>query len=207
MAKGYIKATGEPACKSEKCVKAKIAAHKGKPSANNKLLKIIDAVRNCLDNSTLSLLPSAPLEDTFGIAKSDIEISDLTLAILNMDHNEIIKCVENNNINGAIVRIMYRLENYLPKNIRMSYKAFSSIDVCCDETRNAIKDFAYYLSSKSSQLEDIITQTYFFTGKVHNLEILKRRYRQNWGDQNKSVEVKTTKEEDKDETVVTINFV
>ena len=207
MAQGYSNKTGEPFCKNKKCVEAKIKAHKGKPSANNKLLKIIDAVRDCLDNSVLSLLPSAPLENSFNIAKSELEISDLTLAILNMDHNEIIKCIENNNINGAIVKIMYRLEPYLPKQLHMSYKAFSTIDVCCDETRNAIKDFAYYLSSKSSQLEDIITQTYFFTGKVHNLEILKRRYKQNWGDQNKSVEVKTTKEEDKDETVVTINFV
>lgn len=206
MPQGVNSKTGKSNCELEQCVAAKIKAHKGKPAPTNKTLKIIDAITKVLNSNVLSLSSNENLFDTLNMKKPSIDIHDITMAILNMDKDGIIKAIENDNHASAFTKILYRLEPYLPKNLKMSYRAVSNMN-CCDKTKQAITEFAYFIISKSNELEDMITQKYYYTGKMHTLEILKRRYRSNWGDNNKSVEVKTSKEEDKDETVVTINFI
>lgn len=162
------------------CVEAKIKAHKGHTGPTNKINNIIDYFTPLLNNLV------NPLDDLY-------------IAIMNLDKEQLIRDLDENRVGSALTKIMYRLNPYLPDTLKVStYRVFSSFNAC-DNTKNKCVDFIFNVINAANKIEDKLSRDYYINGKFNKLEILKRRYRNNWGDDKgqKSIEVKQTDKEDK----------
>lgn len=196
MASGVNKKTGVANCELPQAVEAKVKAHKGKKGPTNKIDGIIDLLLPVL-NSDVNFVGDSTLSNTFGIQAPAIDIADVSVALLNLDRETVMKRLEEDNYESAMTMIIYRLNPYLPLKLRYKdYRAMSSIN-CRDELKDKIREFVFAIINFCMKLEDKITVRYYMNPKMGNmLEILKRRYKTNWSDNSgKSIEVKHTDEE------------
>lgn len=140
MTSGVNKKTGVANCELPQAVAAKIKAHKGKKGANNKIDGIIDLLLPVL-NSDVNFVGDSVLSNTVGIQASAIDIADVSVALLNLDRETVMKRLEEDNYESAMTMIIYRLNPYLPLNLRYrDYRAMTSI-TCRDELKDKIREF------------------------------------------------------------------
>lgn len=203
MPSGISKETCKANCELPQCVEAKVKAHKGKTVKHSKIIPIIKCLTKVLEGS-LSFVSSGNLKTAFDMEKNDVDTADICLALLNLDREAIKSDLEQDRMGPAFSKIVYRVNPYLPDGVKVkTYKEFSSLNAC-EETKIQIRDFCLLVISACNRIEDKLTSNYYQTGKNHYVEILKRRYKSNWGDQGKSIEVKT---EDKNaDTEITITI-
>lgn len=197
MPSGINGKTGKPNCKLAKCVKAKVKAHKDKKAPTNKLDAIIELLVPKLNDESVSFVGFTSLENTFDMEKDVINMEDITVALLNIDRDLLIKRLEEGNFSSCLTIILYRINPYLPKELRYTdYRAMSSI-TCRDELKDKLFEFISSVIGYCMRIEDLLSTQYFLNPKATNkLEILKRRYKSNWSENSgKSIEVKHTDEE------------
>lgn len=198
MPSGICNKTGKSNCELPQAVEAKIKAHKDKPSATNKIDAIIDLIMPIITSADVSFCPvDTALSNSFGIQTPTIDVANISIALLNLDCDLLKKRIEEDNYASAMTMIIYRLNAYLPIDLRYkTYRAMSTIN-CREGLKEKIREFIFAICTFCMKIEDSLTIRYALNPKaVNNLEILKRRYKTEWADNNgKSIAVTNTNNE------------
>jgi hypothetical protein len=87
---------------------------------------------------------------------------------------------------------MASIQDYLPKSLRTkqnpyrlwSYRSFQQNDtqIIADDTQELLNDMCDWLMTMKTKIEDYITSHYFREGRMNHLEILKRRFKDEWSE-------------------------
>ena len=93
---------------------------------------------------------------------------------------------------GSVASFMASIQDYLPKSIRSrqnpyrlwSHRSFQQNDtqIIAEDTQELLNDMCDWLSMMKTKIEDFISSRYFREGKLNHLEILKRRYKDDWSE-------------------------
>lgn len=93
---------------------------------------------------------------------------------------------------GSVANFMASIQDYLPKSVRSkqnpyrlwSHRSFQQNDtqVIAEDTQELLNDMCDWLSMMKTKIEDFISSRYFREGKLNHLEILKRRYKDDWSE-------------------------
>ena len=188
MPSGYNK-NGEALCLNQKCIDAKLEAHRNKVTYNSpKLIPSCLRIRDVIVHDILS----------------STEIKDEMFALINLDKELLTKHYDNGELGNALALIYYRLNPYLPDHLKYNRWAFKQHStVWCDDTEEFVRSTIEVVLDALAVLEDRIAKDYYTVGKQNHLEFLRRRFRKNWGEtaNNKTVEVKQNTGEPKDNNI------
>lgn len=93
---------------------------------------------------------------------------------------------------GSVASFMASIQDYLPKSVRSkqnpyrlwSHRSFQQNDtqIIAEDTKELLNDMCDWLSMMKTKIEDFISSRYFREGKLNHLEILKRRYKDDWSE-------------------------
>lgn len=93
---------------------------------------------------------------------------------------------------GSVANFMASIQDYLPKSVRSkqnpyrlwSYRSFqqNNTQIIAEDTQELLNDMCDWLSMMKTKIEDFISSRYFREGKLNHLEILKRRYKDDWSE-------------------------
>ena len=134
-----------------------------------------------------------PLAESFEMAENPdgLNRSGITWRILNSqgfgngDHSS------NNEPSYMSVAIFMRdIQQYLPKELRpkkdgyqlWKRQSFVGTNTFGEETRELLDQMIDWLIRMKKMIEDKITSIYYVNGRSHHLEILKRRYKDDWSE-------------------------
>ena len=92
---------------------------------------------------------------------------------------------------GSVANFMAGIQDYLPANLRSkqnpyrlwSHRSFQSdTQTIAAETRELLDDMCDWLVMMKTKIEDYIASHYFREGKLNHLEVLKRRFKDQWSE-------------------------
>lgn len=93
---------------------------------------------------------------------------------------------------GSVANFMASIQDYLPMSVRSkqnpyrlwSHRSFQQNDtqIIAEDTQELLNDMCDWLSMMKTKIEDFISSRYFREGKLNHLEILKRRYKDDWSE-------------------------
>lgn len=93
---------------------------------------------------------------------------------------------------GSVANFMASIQDYLPSNLRTkqnpyrlwSHWSFQKNDtqVIADETQELLNDMCDWLENMKKKIEDYVSARYFREGKPQYIEVLKRRYKDEWSE-------------------------
>lgn len=154
-------------------------------------------MRYLLDNMKgpdFSLITSTKaLSNTFDIDDESLNEAGITYRILN--HQGFGNGAHSSNALpswGSVARFMAGIQDYLPKHLRTNqnpYRLWSHTSFqqngtqhIAEETQELLNDMCDWLLMMKSKIEDYIASHYFREGKPNHLEVLKRRYKDEWSE-------------------------
>jgi len=90
----------------------------------------------------------------------------------------------------SVAIFMNSIQDYLPESLRSKRdgyqlwkkQSFVSTNTFADETRELLDRMVNWLIMMRDKIEDLLTSKYYITGKNHQLEMLKRRYKDHWSE-------------------------
>lgn len=93
---------------------------------------------------------------------------------------------------GSVANFMASIQDYLPTSLRTkqnsyrlwSYRSFqqNETQVIADETQELLNDMCDWLENMKKKIEDYVSARYFREGKPQYIEVLKRRYKDEWSE-------------------------
>lgn len=93
---------------------------------------------------------------------------------------------------GSVANFMANIQDYLPSNLRTKqnpYRLWSrwsfrenDTQVIADETKELLNDMCDWLEIMKRKIEDYVSARYFREGKPQYIEMLKRRYKDEWSE-------------------------
>jgi len=93
---------------------------------------------------------------------------------------------------GSVANFMANIQDYLPSNLRTKqnpYRLWSrwsfqknDTQVIADETQEILNDMCDWLENMKKKIEDYVSARYFREGKPQYIEMLKRRYKDEWSE-------------------------
>lgn len=93
---------------------------------------------------------------------------------------------------GSVANFMASIQDYLPKSLRTNQNprrlwAFTSFQKnstqnIAEYTQELLDDICDWLMTMKTKIEDYITSHYFREGRMNQLEILKRRFKDEWSE-------------------------
>lgn len=93
---------------------------------------------------------------------------------------------------GSVANFMASIQDYLPSSLRTkqnpyrlwSHWSFQKNDtqVIADETQELLNDMCDWLENMKKKIEDHVSARYFREGKPQYIEVLKRRYKDEWSE-------------------------
>lgn len=93
---------------------------------------------------------------------------------------------------GSVANFMASVQDYLPRSVRSkqnpyrlwSHRSFqqNNTQIIAEDTQELLNDMCDWLSMMKTKIEDFISSRYFREGKLNHLEILKRRYKDDWSE-------------------------
>lgn len=93
---------------------------------------------------------------------------------------------------GSVANFMASIQDYLPKSLRTrqnphrlwSHYSFqqNGTQVIAEYTQELLNDMCAWLMTMKTKIEDYITSHYFSEGRINHLEILKRRFKDEWSE-------------------------
>lgn len=134
------------------------------------------------------------LSGTFNLAEHDtLNTAGITWRILN---SQGFGCGEHKSNTppswGSVANFMASIQDYLPSSLRTkqnpyrlwSYRSFQQNDtqVIADETQELLNDMCDWLENMKKKIEDHVSARYFREGKPQYIEVLKRRYKDEWSE-------------------------
>lgn len=93
---------------------------------------------------------------------------------------------------GSVANFMASIQDYLPSSLRTkqnpyrlwSYRSFQHNDtqVIAETTQELLNDMCDWLENMKKKIEDHVSARYFREGKPQYIEVLKRRYKDEWSE-------------------------
>lgn len=93
---------------------------------------------------------------------------------------------------GSVANFMASIQDYLPSSLRTKqnpYRLWShwsfqknNTQVIAESTQELLNDMCDWLLKMKTKIEDYITARYYRDGRPNQLEILKRRFKDNWSE-------------------------
>ena len=136
---------------------------------------------------------SNALNDTFNTSEETLNTAGITFRILNSQgfgtgkHSSATKPSW-----GSVAYFFANIQDYLPKSLRTKqnpYRLWSrwtlrdnDTQIIADETRELLDDMVDWLEAMKRKIMDYITARYFREGKIQYIEMLKRRYKDEWSE-------------------------
>lgn len=136
------------------------------------------------------------LEDAFSIANTEPQ-AKYWIALLQIDFDKVQQNLADGKVAKAIGSIFHFINPLVPEEAGACYtNQYGNDRFTAEVTNNLATDYCLWMLENRNKLENYLVQVYALNGrhKDQMLEILKRRFRNNWGDQKseKSVKVETT---------------
>ena len=111
---------------------------------------------------------------------------------------------------GSVANFMRDIQCYLPKSLQSkrpaeklwSHWSFQSGNTLAEKTKELLDQMVEWLIMMRQKIEDYITARYYRDGRMNHLEILKRRYKDDWSEKiEQSVDAEV-----KEDTTININI-
>lgn len=193
-----LKANGQPRIKDSPG--APKMSERGKITGHNLLVgmrlrnKQMRYILETMSEPEFGILQSfKPLAESFDMAENPdgLNRSGITWRILNSqgfgngDHSS------NNEPSYMSVAIFMRdIQQYLPKDLQSKKsgyqlwkrQSFVETNTFSEETTELLDQMVDWLIRMKKMIEDKITSIYYVNGRSHHLEILKRRYKDDWSE-------------------------
>lgn len=134
------------------------------------------------------------LSGTFNLANHDtLNTAGITWRILN---SQGFGCGEHKSNTppswGSVANFMASIQDYLPSILKTkqnpyrlwSYRSFQQNDtqVIAEDTQELLNDMCDWLENMKKKIEDHVSARYFREGKPQYIEVLKRRYKDEWSE-------------------------
>ena len=136
---------------------------------------------------------SNALNDTFNTSDETLNTAGITFRILNSQGFGTGKHSSDTKPSwGSVAYFFANIQDYLPKSLRTKqnpYRLWSrwtlrdnDTQIIADETRELLDDMVDWLEMMKRKIMDYITARYFREGKIQYIEMLKRRYKDEWSE-------------------------
>ena len=136
---------------------------------------------------------SNALNDTFNTSDETLNTAGITFRILNSQGFGTGKHSSDTTPSwGSVAYFFANIQDYLPKSLRTKqnpYRLWSrwtlrdnDTQIIADETRELLDDMVDWLEMMKRKIMDYITARYFREGKIQYIEMLKRRYKDEWSE-------------------------
>ena len=111
---------------------------------------------------------------------------------------------------GSVANFMRDIQCYLPKSLQSkrpadklwSHWSFQPTNTLAEKTKELLDQMVDWLIMMRQKIEDYITARYYRDGRMNHLEILKRRYKDDWSEKiEQSVDAEV-----KEDTTININI-
>lgn len=134
------------------------------------------------------------LSGTFNLAKHDtLNTAGITWRILNSQGFGNGEHKSNTPPSwGSVANFMAAIQDYLPSTLKTkqnpyrlwSYRSFQQNDtqVIADDTQELLNDMCDWLENMKKKIEDHVSARYYREGKPQYIEVLKRRYKDEWSE-------------------------
>jgi hypothetical protein len=154
-------------------------------------------MRYLLDNMSepdFSLIEcSNALNDTFNTSEETLNTAGITFRILNSQGVGTGKHSSNTLPTWASVAVfMANIQCYLPKSLQTKQNPFrlwrrnsfqqNDTQIIAEDTQELLDDMCDWLETMKRKIQDYITARYFREGKIQYIEMLKRRYKDEWSE-------------------------
>ena len=90
----------------------------------------------------------------------------------------------------SVAMFMNSIQSYLPESLRAKRKgyqlwkkgSFNPTNTFSEETKELLDQMVDWLMMMKNKIEDKISSNYYFAGRPHQLEVLKRRFKDHWSE-------------------------
>ena len=142
--------------------------------------KKIDFINFLLDNITEPVFTYSDkrLNEAFDISEEDegLDVVKITFAIMN--HNHIGTGVNNN-----FETFGHLIMDYVPERFRdIKFNRQTDTKHYSTAYQESVERFQEWICMMKAKIENHLSEEYYLQGRMKNLEILKRRYKQNWSE-------------------------
>lgn len=142
--------------------------------------KKIDFINFLLDNITEPIFTYSDkrLNETFDISEENegLDVVKITFAIMN--HNHVGTGVNNN-----FETFGHLIMDYVPERFRdIKFNRQTDTKHYSTAYQESVERFQEWICMMKAKIENHLSEEYYLQGRMKNLEILKRRYKQNWSE-------------------------
>lgn len=126
--------------------------------------------------------PDIRFKQQFG--EDELNTASITLRILNTINHGGPKTNSFDTVNSffSLAMFMNSIQEYFPKDMQVKYKLWSQYsfngDKLSDEMKEAMRNLSEWFCNMKYKVLDVITGNYYIEGKIQQLEILKRRFKE-----------------------------
>ena len=199
---------------SDYCKKLGLIASKTKQKEESELWsnKIISYIMWLFDHTFVN---EPSFADSYNALEEALDVSNTEpqskywTALLQIDFDKVKQNIAEGKVARAFASINYFIAPLCPDEAGVCYER-QYFDNFNSETINSmVADYVTWMIENRNKLENYMIKCYALNGnhKAQYLEILKRRSRSSWGDQSKSLEVKTTTNENTEDKTLEIKIV
>lgn len=117
-------------------------------------------------------------------SEDELNTASITLRILNTINHGGPKSNSFDTVNSffSLAMFMNSIQEYFPKDMQVKYKLWSQYsfngDELSDEMKEAMQNLSEWFCNMKYKVLDVITGNYYIEGKIQQLEILKRRFKE-----------------------------
>ena len=141
----------------------------------------IEQVEYLIENMTK---PDTRFKKEFN--KDELNTASITLRILNTINHGGPRSNTFDSVNSffSLATFMNSIQEYFPKDMQVKYKLWSPYsfnggnNVLSEEMTEAMQNLSEWFCNMKYKVLDVITGNYYIEGKVQQLEILKRRFKE-----------------------------
>lgn len=126
--------------------------------------------------------PDTRFKDPF--SDDELNTASITLRILNTINHGGPRSNSFDTINSffSLASFMNSIQEYFPKKMRVKYRLWSQYsfngETLSEEMKEAMQNLSEWFCNMKYKVLDVITGNYYIEGKVQQLEILKRRFKE-----------------------------
>ena len=142
--------------------------------------KKIDFINFLLDNITEPVFTYSDkrLNETFDISEENegLDVVKITFAIMNHSH-------VGTGVNNNFETFGHLIMDYVPERFRdIKFNRQTDTKHYSTAYQESVERFQEWICMMKAKIENHLSEEYYLQGRMKNLEILKRRYKQNWSE-------------------------
>ena len=142
--------------------------------------KKIDFINFLLDNITEPIFTYSDkrLNETFDISEENegLDVVKITFAIMNHSH-------VGTGVNNNFETFGHLIMDYVPERFRdIKFNRQTDTKHYSTAYQESVERFQEWICMMKAKIENHLSEEYYLQGRMKNLEILKRRYKQNWSE-------------------------